>query len=287
MKVRDIRFFNNTQILHADQILINNKSVEAEEVTKLLTSFKKKFFKVELINQQVSRTFEIDVDIIDEDDIHSIDILFFEMLSGDDVKDQLVDKFIDICEERFPNATAYTDALVKYLQGIKAKDGLTEHISFEQHTTKLNQALDTLKWFNSELSNSLISLIEFNFNRFDYNYGKFFSKSLESSILFFNGDIVNDDSNNSGSSTISIPIDRVTYLIVNSILNMFSKHDFRDIDAMATSVKKSGLTGQDRAKLNFILYRKAVEEGLTDNAAKLEKILKHDEVFQHILAVEN
>ena len=68
---------------------------------------------------------------------------------------------------------------------------------------------------------------------------------------------------------------------------MFSKHDFRDIDAMATSVKKSGLTGQDRAKLNFILYRKAVEEGLTDNAAKLEKILKHDEVFQHILAVEN
>lgn len=287
LKVRDISFFENIEFLYADQITINDEVVKETEVKQILTSSNKKFFKIELLNQQVSRSFELEVDIVDPNDIQAIDALFYEMLAGDDIKDELVNKFIDICEERYPNSTSYTDALVKYLQGIKAKDGSAIHITFEEHVTKLNQALDTLKWFKSDLARSIINLIEFNFNRFDTNQGAYQSPSLDFSLSFFNGNELPKVNLDLESSSVPIPVDWVTSLIINSILKEYDKLEYQEIEGLARSSKTTGFTAQDRAKLNFILYRKALAEGLSTEAKRLLKKLNHDEVFKDKLVVEN
>lgn len=287
LKVRDARVLDNIEILYADHISINDEPIEETEVKQILTSSNKKFFKIELMNQQVSRRFELEVDIVDPSDIQAIDVLFYEMLAGDDIKDELVSKFIDICETRYPNATSYTDALVKYLHGIKAKDGGASHITFEQHVTKLNQALDTLKWFKSDLAKSIISLIDFNFNRFDINQGTYQSPSLDFSLSFFSGSEFSKVSLGSENRAITIPVDRVTSLIINLILKDYDKLEYQEIESLARSSKTTGFTAQDSAKLNFILYRKATAEGLSKEAMRLFKKLNHDEVFKDKLVAEN
>ncbi|MBH0080183.1 hypothetical protein [Pseudoalteromonas sp. NZS11] len=276
--IRDQVSIDEIELSNVQKVFINDVETDIEDLHSCIFEKPSKFLKVELVNRQVQKTFELEVSIPKLDEIEKVDEYFWLFLSRDDFTEELIDQFIKSTSE-LKSVTWYVDGLVKYLQGIMAKDGKTKFITFEDHEIRFNQARNILSTYASSLAHAVVALIDFNQNYFSDNTSKRTLPYLDRALIFFTGNDCNNSLNKIPDSVKSIPTDRITSLILECVCNEFTGSSLEFIQQQVLRLRSQTLTVQDRSKLDYILFRKATLEGDTTEAEKCRKKLKYNEVF--------
>ena len=276
--IRDHISIDEIELSNVQKMFINDVETEVANLHLFIGEKACQFLKLTLINRQVKKIFELDISIPQVEEIEKVDEYFWLFLSRDDFTDELIDQFIKSTSE-LDSVTWYVDGLVKYLQGIMAKDGKTKFISFEDHEMRFNQARNILSTYNSSLANAVVALIDFNKNYFSSNTTENTLPYLDRALAFFTGHDCNIHSDKRLTSSKNIPTDRMTSLILECVSDEFNDSSLEYVKQRVLRLRSDTLTSQDRSKLDYILFRKAVLEDDEAEVAKCRKKLKYNEVF--------
>lgn len=276
--VRDTISIDDIEMSNVQKMYINDIETDVENLYTRISEKPNQFIKIELLNRKIKKTFELDVSIPKLEEIEQVDEYFWLFLSRDDFTEELIDQFIKSTSE-LSSVKWYVDGLVKYLQGIMAKDGKTKIITFEDHEICFNQAHNILSTYESSLAKAVVALIDFNKNYFKTQVAGKTLPYLTTALTFFSGDVCNIRTDSSSDALKSIPTDRMTSLILECVYNEFNRSTLEFLQQQVSRLRSETLTVQDKSKLDYILFRKAVMENDSVEIAKCRKKLKYNEVF--------
>ncbi|MFL9765101.1 hypothetical protein [Vibrio cyclitrophicus] len=268
---------DDIEFTHCEQIFINGKEIDLDIAPDQLASKDKHFFNVVAMNKGSTREFKIDVDIADPIEIAKVDEFFWMFLSRDDFTEELITQFIHACSEL--NSTVnYVDGIVKYLQGIMAKDGKTQVLTFEDFEPRFNQSRSKLQQFDTPLSKAIQAVIDFNQNQFD-SRGLETTPFLNKAMAFFSNNPIINLEDAILSRGKKLPIDRVTALLVDDVIYDFDEHSIESIQEHIERLPRRNVSLSDRKKFQFLLLKKAYNTGHSEIVKKMKKRLSSDESF--------
>ncbi|WP_226420707.1 hypothetical protein [Vibrio sp. E14] len=247
------------ELTYCDQIFINGEAIDIDVAPELLSSKHKYFFEVRAVNQGVTREFKIDIDVADSNELEQVDKLFWVILSRDDFTEELVTQFVKSCAD-FNTTVEYVDGIVKYLQGIMAKDGKAQVLTFEDFDKRFNQARSKLQQFNTPLSRAIQSVIDFNQNQFGTTGLESVPFLKQAMALFLNDRSLYVDKGLQ-ETTKKLPVDRMTALLVDDVINNFDEHSVDSIQEFLDRLPRRNISLNDRQKLQFLLVKKAYNTG--------------------------
>ncbi|AWB57834.1 hypothetical protein [Colwellia sp. Arc7-D] len=284
--LRDTISIDDIELSNVQRMYINDVETDVEQIQIIVSEKLNQFLKIDLFNRKIRKTFEIDISIPKLEEIEKVDEYFWLFLSRDDFTEELIDQFIK-STSKLSSVKWYVDGLVKYLQGIMAKDGKTKFITFEDHEIRFNQAHSILSTYESLLAKAIVSLIDFNKNNFTTPTAGQSLPYLTTALTFFSGDVCNNKVGSFDDASKSIPTDRMTSLILECVYTEFESSTFEFIQQRVARMRSHTLTVQDKSKLDYILFRKAIMEGNSIEMAKCIKKLKYNEVFNLEIFDEN
>jgi hypothetical protein len=284
--IRDSISIDDIELSNVQKMYINGVETDVEELYTCIAGKPIQFLKIDLFNRKIQKTFELDITIPKSEEIEKVDEFFWLFLSRDDFTEELIDQFIKSTSE-LRTVKWYVDGLFKYLQGIMAKDGKTKFITFEDHEMRFNQAHSILSTYDSSLSKAVVALIDFNKNYFKTRVAGKTLPYLTTALMFFSGEVCNNKTDSSSDASKSIPTDRMTSLILECVYDEFNSSTLEFIQERVSRLRGDTLTLQDKSKLDYILFRKAVMENDSVEIAKSRKKLKYNEVFNLDIFDEN
>ena len=264
------------QFLEAEGASKNDKSISLDSLKVLIAEKRQGPFDFHLLNKSVKTHYSLIFDIPENDDLTKIEDLFFQLIAQDTFNTERVNLFVEMSGE-IKTGKRYTDGLCNYLYGVLAKDqkGNT-HLKFEDHIAKFNSSLETLKYFDRALSNTIVGLINLNLNIFDLSYSKLGSQKIISSLFRFHQILSNEklssriEKHESINSEKRIPLDFATEKIITwSILDNepFEKAR-KEIEHLLESTE---WTEQDKYKIKILLINFFLESGENEKAQLILK----------------
>ncbi|MEZ9819674.1 hypothetical protein AB4238_03460 [Shewanella sp. 10N.286.45.A1] len=265
------------ELTHYEKIFSNDIEMDYVGMLELLQSKDKYYFELVVTNQGTRKEFKIDIDVADSNELEKVDEFFWLFLSRDDFTDELVTQFVHACAE-LPTVRNYVDGIVKYLQGIMAKDNNAKVLTFEDFEPRFNQARTQLKQYNTPISFAIQAVIDFNQNQFDSVYLNA-TPGLQAAMAFFNGSSLASLSTISSKTGNQLPIDRVTSLLIDDVIVVFNEHTVETVRDCIDTLPKRNISLNDRMKFDFLLLRKAYNTGQIDLVQKMKKRLSHHESF--------
>lgn len=174
----------------------------------------------------------------------------------------------------------YADGLVRYMQGLMAKDSRDDGDFFETFLERFNQSAEAIKQYDTEISRSVRAVIDFNRNDF-MAISKTGLPLLDSATDFFKGGAIGRGQGVSGSK--HFPVDYASEIIVTKLLPIYSSGSLVDLESEILKFSSKWLSLQDKMKFNYICYRKSVDVQDLQAAKSYKKLLKYDDAFSAII----
>ncbi|HAS6345176.1 TPA: hypothetical protein RQK94_001107 [Vibrio vulnificus] len=265
------------EFTHCEHLIINGYEVKVEDASELLSSREKHFFDVTAINQNISREFKVDVDVANPDELAQVDSLFWLFLNREDFTEQLITQFVRSCSD-LTSTRDYVDGIIKYLQGIMAKDGKTQVLTFEDFDNRFSQARTKLQPFGTPLSRAIQSVIDFNQNQFDVNGLECVPFLGQAVALFLSDQLIHSEMSPQSNSK-KLPVDRITAFLLDEVIEQFDYHSVESIQGLMNSFPRHHLSLNDRKKLQFLLLKKAYNSGNSELITSLKKRFSSDDAF--------
>lgn len=242
-----------------EKFMLNNKNVHSLDVLRRkLCSAKQQFFDIELYGKETKKAVSIDVQIADPDKLAEVDTKFRQWFSDDDFNGDVVTRFIQDTEH-LQGCMWYRDGLVKYIQGIMAKDHRADFLSFEEFSARLNQSFSLLSAYKTPLAISLCQMIKFIMNDFRLPTKTSFIPALDIALKFFNKE-TSTGTLTSLKGQLGLPADYASEIILNRLVAHYQNFDFEELMKEVTLINRSHLSLQDKQKLDYLCYRKAEDE---------------------------
>lgn len=259
-----------------DFVYINGNACEVEsDFLEKLTEEKITFLDVRYGNTNLERQVKIRVCIADPDELLAIDRAFIQCFEVAGVNDSSIVAFSEKvgC---LPTVKEYGNGLVRYLQGLMAKDNRSDFTNFEKFFERFNQATQSLKHYETGLCRAVSAVV--NFNRNDFKAVGFSGiPQLDNAIAFFNGgDIVRTDP---AVATQLLPVDYASEFILTTLLSLYIHGSLRELEDEIGTFSPEFLSLQDQLKFDFICWRKAIQEGNENSEKAYRRRLRLDDAF--------
>ena len=271
--------YSDIECKFVDKIILNGVRLKsAAELKELIAKEKQKFFSIELINDVMHKKIEIEMQVAEHHELKNIDELFLKWFRFDDFNEYSIEQFI-VDAQHYKTADLYVDGIVRYLQGIMAKDNRTTNISFEDYYKRFNQALDRLTGYRTALSNALIQLIKFNLNDFTRTNLICGIPILDQSLDLFEHKKSDVSDISSSIEQLSLPVDNTTGFIFDELIRNFEHYSLTELEYIIEQNNNRNISLQDRAKIHFIAYKKATDVKDEAKVIYYAKRIKFDGVF--------
>jgi hypothetical protein len=234
------------------------------------------FFELKYSNDITQKKVNIEICVAKQEDLDFVDQSFIQHFAGDGFYGDVISRFladIKLCT----TITNYTHGLVRYLHGLMAKDRRSSIIEFEKFNFLFSESLQYLDEYQTQLSSAIKELIRFNRNDFRFNNSNIGIPALAQSIRFLKGEELYRETANQDSK--KLPVDNATAFIIELINHDFTDFTLNELEQKITSLNKKYLTLQDRNKLHYIAYRKALEVGDASRKEFYSRHLRIDDVF--------
>jgi hypothetical protein len=268
-----------------DKLIVNGRLLENAEIfNKILSEAEEQFFLIELVNEVMHKRLEIDVKIAKSEDLVAVDELFLKWFRHDDFNDYAIEQFI-ADTKNYTSVVLYVDGIVRYLQGVMAKDLRTKVVGYEDYYKRFNQSLDLLLGYDTPLSQSLTQLIKFSLNDFTRNSNRCGVPSLDKALDLFE----HKENANMFTPTkaplvklplVKLPVDRMTGLILDNYVAMYEQYSLEQLEYAFEQNNTKTLSQQDSAKLYYLAYCKAIAGDFQDKITHYSRRLKFDGAFE-------
>jgi len=262
----------NVELVFVEQIKVNGKSTSIAGFISQLLATKHGFYTVTLIGKELEKTVKLDIQITDPRALTEIDEIFLACFCDQCITADSITRFLHMTESN-KSCDRYREGLVSYIHGIRAKDRTASYLSFEDFPDKLNSSLNLLKTYDTVLAVSLCHLIKFIKN--DFVQGSLpFIPALDRALDFFNQRETSREKLEARKIK-ELPVDMVSELILNSFVRFYGDYDLESMILERQGINTSVLSLQDREKLNFICWRKALDEKDHEKQKVFERRLTH------------
>ncbi|MPW37475.1 hypothetical protein [Vibrio sp. B1Z05] len=265
------------EFTYCEHLTINGYEVTVEDASLLLSSEEKQFFDITASNQSISREFKINVDVANPTELAQVDTLFWLILNREDFTEELVTQFVRACSD-LSSTRDYIDGIIKYLQGIMAKDGKAQVLTFEDFDHRFSQARTRLQQFNTPLSRAIQSVIDFNQNQFDINGLECVPFLAQAMSLFLNDDQIRTDLLPPNDPK-KLPVDRITAFLLDDVIDQFNYHSVESIQELLNTLPRQNVSLNDRKKLQFLLLKKAYNSDNSDLITSLKNRFSSNDAF--------
>lgn len=265
---------------NVDFILVNGvECIGALGLQALMAQHKNAFLDVSYGNSNIDRRVKINLCIADEKELREVDDTFSQCFGSSELNDRSMIAFTEKVRSQ-QTVKNYSDGLVRYLQGVMAKDNRSGFAGFEAFTERFNQATQSLKSYNTVLSKAINAVV--NFNRNDFSAIQYSGiPSLDNALEFFLGGKIVEGFQS--DEVHQLPVDYATESVLNMLLKSYKNSNLLDIEAEFKGFSPHYLSLQDKAKFDYICWRKSLQEGRVEAQKKYRNRLKHDDAFARVL----
>lgn len=264
---------------NVEYLSINGIECQEEELGKRIVSEKRTFLDVRYGNANIEKRLKIRICIADIEELKSVDEAFLQCFESGYLNDTLIVAFTEKVRN-FETVGSYCDGLVRYLQGLMAKDNRSELYGFEAFVERFNQATGALRNYETGLSHAVRAVVNFNRNDFG-SIHRSGIPMLDCAVRFFQGGELLE-ANSSGATHI-LPVDFATESIMSRLLFLYRKGSLGDLEAEIETFSPKYLSLQDRSKFEYVCWRKSIQINNRDAEKSYLRRLRHDEVFSGIV----
>lgn len=270
---------NSIYLCNVDFVLVNGVvSVESDLIQKVATE-KHMFLEVRYGNANLERRLKINVCIADHKEIKSVEDAFAQCFGNGGLNDTTIITFTEKVKN-LQTVKLYSDGLVRYLQGLMAKDNRSEIYKFDVFVERFNQSTSSLKSYKTGLSSAVRAIV--NFNRNDFTaIGQSGIPFLDCAVDFFHGGELLDAI--ASNEVQSLPVDYATEFILLKLLTLYKKGSLEEIEAEIQTVSPKYLSLQDKAKFDYICWRKSIQVANKEAEIRYQRLLRNDEAFAGIV----
>ncbi|WP_028765115.1 hypothetical protein [Shewanella colwelliana] len=273
-----------------EKFVINRQQFfDLDDLRQQLCSSKQQFLHIELHGKETKKSVSIDVQIADPDKLAEVDTKFRQWFSEDDFNGDSVTRFIQETEH-IQGCVWYRDGLVKYIQGIMAKDHRADFLSFEGFSARLNQSFSLLSAYDTCLVISLCQMIKFIMNDFRIPSETSFIPALDIALKFFNK-VESVDTLQKWKGQLGLPIDYASEIILNQLVGRYQSFSFDELVKDLELMNRDHLSLQDKQKLDYLCYRKAEDEAnlkmVKHYVRRVKNVIEFSEHFTNNIESEN
>ena len=276
LEVTSLLTLNEVHLRNVDFLTINNVDCLCEsELFTQITKERNGFLDVRYGNGNIERRIKIKICIADPDELKVVDLVFMQTFSDASVNDTSIVAFTERVKG-LNTVRSYSEGLVRYLQGLMAKDHTSVIIGFEKFVERLNQATNSLKNYETGLSLAISSVVNFNRNDFGSMHPSGIPL-LDNAVGFFMGSELLESS--SEGENHLLPVDYATEFILSNLLNIYKYGLLEELEREASTFAPQYLSLQDKLKFDYICWRKCVQDNNLKSAKVYQKRLRFDDVF--------
>ncbi|HBO3958487.1 hypothetical protein P3C80_30755 [Pseudomonas aeruginosa] len=278
-----------TSTLQADDIdarnisrlTLNGRQLDSvAELTQTLQSVTQDLFSLTYGNDALEKHLKIEVCIASTQQLAEVDQAFRLCFAAGSLADPLLTAF-SASVKHCNTVSRYVDGLMRYLHGLKAKDQQSDITTFEDFDKRFNQAVDSLKSYNTPLATAVRAVIRFNRNDFSLLHSASGLPDLDRAIAFFQGKALT--SGTSASPDAQLPVDQSTAFILTTLIPVFFDSSLAAFEERLAWLPAQCRSLQDTSKLNYLCLRKAIAEDDTAASTRYRQKLRHDDVFNTLL----
>lgn len=262
--------------------LVNNKNkVTPEKLIELLANKGTGFFKLDLVNKEYSRTYEIEFSVADIFSLDEIDKVFTTHFRQDDLTLSKIKKFSNDIKS-YEDGREYVDAYLDYLYGVLAKEQNQDIVtSFSDYEVRFNKSYEILRHYPRPLARSVCAIILLNNNLFEKSHimATHLPSISNTSIFIQNGNLNNIIGQKSSDKLI--PIDWITEKIIK--IYQVSPSNSEELAEYEEWLKSGLIPANDKDKMRVMLARKYKQAGNENKTIKLLKSLRNKPDFESIV----
>ena len=265
---------------NVDFISVNgNQCNGASGLQACIVQHKNAFLDISYGNSNIERRVKIHICIADEKELQEVDDTFSQCFGISELNDRSIIAFTEKVRSQ-RTVKYYSDGLVRYLQGVMAKDNRTGSANFDKFIERFNQATQSMKSYNTALSKAINAVV--NFNRNDFSEIQCSGiPSLDNALGFFlGGEVIEDFQSDEAHQ---LPVDYATESVLNMLLKSYKSSNLIDIEAEIKGFSPQYLSLQDKAKFDYICWRKSLLEGRVEAQKTYRNRLKHDDAFVRVV----
>ncbi|MBA4500892.1 hypothetical protein [Marinobacterium marinum] len=263
-----------------DTLVVNGEVLDTpQELVDRISADNLAFLHVRYGNANSVRQLKINICVADQEELEQVGNIFCQYFEVNGLNPKAIVSFTEKVK-KFKTVQLYCDGLVRYLQGLMAKDNRADAEPFDVFLERFNQASQALKYYDTELSHAVRSVIDFNRNDFAA-VSKTGLPLLDSATEFFNGKELAKSDHELGSR--SLPVDYATEIIVSTLLDYYRNGSLDNIRKEVNNFPLKHLSLQDKMKFNYILYRKLLKVGDIESAQNYKKKLSFDDAFSEMV----
>lgn len=273
---------DDIELAFVEQVRVNDVVLSTpSELAHVICETPRGFFDIELLRQgQPAKKLKLDLCHVSEAQLQAVDDSFVRCFASELIDGNAISRFKQETDS-YSDALWYKEGLVQYLLGVLAKDHRTEQLTYGEFNECFNRALQNLQPYNTPLANSLIRLIEFNANDFSVGRGTQIPL-LDVAFALFRGES-HQEVRHDGKLNNVLPVDQTTSEILNDLVPHFSVYTLNELERRTRVINPRSSSLQDRQKLHYLCYRKALAEGDVIAKKAYARKLKHDDVFSHMV----
>lgn len=249
IKITSVVTKESIYIYNIDFLSINGVDYPQSDIlANMLVSKKQAFWDVRYGNSSITKRLKVHVCIADPEEIRCVDKAFIHYFEANNLNDSSIAAFTakvsDLCTVKL-----YSDGLVRYLQGLMAKDSRAKTQSFQVFAERFNQATMSLCGYETDLSYAVKDVVNFNRNDFA-SIDRVGIPTLKRAVDFFRGgDLAIADSL---GKLQSFPVDYTTEYTLNHLLKFYEVCDLDELEAEIKTISPKYLSLQDRSKLDYV-----------------------------------
>jgi len=267
-------------IRNVDYFRLNGKPLHGvDNFVSILNSIAQSHLKLEFGNRVSDKKISIDLCIADPEQMLALESAFVRCFSAPDFADKEVSTFIEDARQ-LPTVLEYGNGLMRYIQGVMAKDHRPGPDAFEGFLEKFTQATESLKQYDTSLSRAVTAMVNFNRNDF-VAINTQVVPQLDRAMVFFMGGELSELADQ--DDHLQLPVDAISEFILTLLLDTYLHESVQDFEYLLSTNSRKQFSLQDRSKIDYIGWRKCIESGRPDLAKKYYDRLRFDDVFAELV----
>lgn len=251
------------------------------ELIEILNSSNQGHYSLSYANEVQTKKIKINVCIPCENELKEVDTAFHRYIATSDISDSVLMRFTESLEN-CASVKYYLDGVLSYLYGIRAKEHQSDVTLFEDFDKKFDQAVVTLRNYNTPLSYAIRTVVRFNRNDFRLLKQPSGLGSLDLVFGFFEGNDIMPIPYSANNDSRAFPVDHCTASILQELMPAFFQASLIELEEKLKFIPKRFRSLQDNSKLNYICFRKAMLEKNAEAIKYYRRRLSHDDVFNKI-----
>jgi hypothetical protein len=278
--------FGDVHVFNTKSCTVNEDFLSLEDLPEFIASQKSGFYEVRLFGnrENVNISYEISVEISNEDDLRLVEIEFAELSSTGDLNIHTINAFIRSASKA-ATAKRYTDGLANYLFGLISKDQRGDtRLTQEQGLARLTESHQTLQQIDRPLSRVISAIIEFQLNAFSNLSGLDAVPKLQQAMHWYSSCSIGNYALQVGGQfradivPAKVPLDLAT----SELLNWLSSPQevlITELKHIEKRMKQADWLPSDRTKASVLAAAILKQYGEGKSAALISRSFRHDPIF--------